>query len=167
MTSQQQHAAPPVNPARRYAPLMTTFGIAAGVLTHGATRRGRGAPRDGLELVEAALATFFLARLVAKEKIGAVVREPFVEPIPGTDPADARGDAKQPAGDGVRGSIGELVTCTRCLGPWAASIVTFGEAYAPRHAAVLRRVLALAGANILAQAAQSAMAETANRAAKS
>lgn len=151
------------NPAQRYLPLMGCFSVAAALLTHMAARRP-GAPRGALEFTESALATFFLARLIAKEKIGAVVREPFVEPAPGTDPADARGDAKRPAGEGIRYSIGELVTCTRCLGPWAASIVTFSEAFAPVHARVARRLLALAGANILAQAAQTSMAETANRA---
>lgn len=141
---------------------MGTFGVAAGVLTHLASRR-RTAEPTVLELTESILATFFLARVVAKEKIGSVVREPFVEPAPGTDPLDARGDAKQPTGDGVRHTVGELITCTRCLGPWAASVVTFTNAFLPAHGRVVTRLLALGGANILAQAAQATMSETANR----
>ena len=156
-------ASAPVSPARRYAPLMGAFSLGASVLTHVAARRGRAEPTP-LELTEAVLATFFLARMVAKEKIGAVVREPFVEPAPGTDPADAHADAKQPVDGGIRGSIGELILCTRCLGPWAAAAVTFGNALAPRHGRVATRLLALAGANILAHAAQTNMAESANRA---
>lgn len=150
------------SPARRYAPLVSTFGVAAAALTHAAVRRDR-RPPGGLELAESAFATFFLARLVAHEKVGSVVREPFVEPVPGSDPEDARGAAKQPTGDGMRRTVGELVTCTRCLGPWAASIVTFGQAFAPRHARIATRVLALAGINVLAQASQSALASVANR----
>ncbi|MCW2921321.1 MAG: hypothetical protein JWL76_1195 [Thermoleophilia bacterium] len=149
--------------ARRYAPVMGAFSIGAGLLTHVATRRGR-TDANALELTEAALATFFIARMVAKEKIGAVVREPFVQPAPGTDPADAHADAKQPVEGGIRGSIGELILCTRCLGPWAAAAVTFGNALAPQHGRVATRLFALAGANILAQAAQTNLAEAANRA---
>lgn len=152
-------------PARRYMPLMSAFTVAGGALTHLASRRVR--PAAGpLEFAESALATFFLARVVAQEKIGSVVREPFVEPAPGTDPLDARGDTKRPAGEGIRYGVGELVTCTRCLGPWAAALVTFANAFAPSHGRVATRVLALGGANILAQAAQAAMSETANRAAE-
>lgn len=153
---------PGENPGRRYAPLVSGFAVAASALTHVAVRRDR-RPPGGLELAESALATFFLARLVAHEKVGAVVREPFVEPAPGTDPADARGASKQPTGDGLRRTMGELVTCTRCLGPWAASIITFGQAFAPRHAALATRVLALAGVNVLAQASQAALTSVANR----
>lgn len=153
----------PTSAARRYAPLMAAFSVGAGALTHAAARRGRPEP-TALELTESALATFFLARMIAKEKIGAVVREPFVQPAPGTDPADAHADTKQPVDGGIRGSIGELILCTRCLGPWAASAVTFANALAPRHGRVATRLLALAGANILAQAAQTNMAEAANRA---
>lgn len=150
------------NPGIRYAPLATAFAISASALAHQAIRRDR-EPPGGLELGESILATYFLARLVAKERIGSVLREPFVEPAPGTDPADGHGEAKQPTGDGLRRSIGELVTCTRCLGPWAAAALTFGQAFAPRHARIATRILALAGANTLVQAAHAATTTVANR----
>src|SRR4051794_34576675 len=105
---------------------MTVFSVSAAALSHAAARRDR-KPPGGLELAEAVLATFYLARTIAHEKVGAVVREPFVEPKPGTDPDDAHGDVKRPTGEGLRYSVGELVTCTRCVGPWAASALTFGH----------------------------------------
>ena len=160
--AQERSDVPEPDPAMRYAPLATTFAVGASALTHLATRRRRRDP-DALEFVEAVLATFFLARLIAHEKAGSVVREPFVEPIPGTDPADGHGDLKQPTGGRLRYSIGELVTCTRCLGPWAAAAVTFSQAFAPEHARVGTRVLALAGANIIVQAAHAAACKAANR----
>lgn len=162
MPSRTADVAPNASPAQRYGLLMSVFGAAAAGLTHVAVRRRTERP-DGLELTESILATFFLARMVAKEKIGAVVREPFVEPAPGTDPDEVDAAAKQPTGTGIRQSVGELILCTRCLGPWAAAIVTFTNALAPSHGRVATRLLALAGANIMAQAAQTGMAEAANR----
>ncbi|MCW2956799.1 MAG: hypothetical protein JWO69_1668 [Thermoleophilia bacterium] len=137
--------------ARRYAPFAAVFAVIFVGLMHAAARRGTKEPH-AVELEEAVLATFFITRLVAREKIGSVVREPFVKPAPGTDPADAHGEAKEPAGTGVRYAIGELLTCTRCLGPWAAALITSGQVIAPRQARVATRVLALAGANNLLHA---------------
>lgn len=150
---------------RRYVPLASTFTLLASALTHAAARRNR-APAGALELTESALATFFIARVVAHERVGSVVREPFVEPVPGADPADASGANHRPAGEGLRRSVGELITCTRCLGPWAASIVAFGQVFAPRHGRILTRVLALAGANTMLQAAHTAATNCANHLAR-
>lgn len=151
------------SPARRYAPFVTAFTVLASVLAHEAARRDREPHGGALEFTESALATFFVARMIAHEKTGSVLREPFVEPVPGTDPADGHGATKQPAGSGLRHGIGELVTCTRCLGPWAAAAITFGQAFAPGHARVATRIMALSGANVLVQAAQEAVSNAANR----
>ena len=64
-----RHAPP--SAGLRYALLMTVFSVGAGVLTHVTARRTRPEPTS-LELTEAVLATFFIARMIAKEKIGAV-----------------------------------------------------------------------------------------------
>lgn len=137
---------------RRYAPLAAAFSVLAALLMHASTRRDRELAPGPVALVEGALATFFLARTIAREKIGAVVREPFVEPAPGTDPTDAHGELWQPTGTGLRHATGELLTCTRCLGPWAAAAVTAANLYAPRQGRTITRVLALGGANTLLQA---------------
>jgi hypothetical protein len=148
-------------PGRRYAPFAVAYGLLTVGLLQTAARRGQLRP-NALELTEGAFATFFLARTVAREKIGAVLREPFVEPAPGTDPRDAHGEAKQPTGTGLRYGIGELLTCTRCLGPWAAALLTIGHVAAPRHARVATRVLALAGINTLLHALFAVITRAAN-----
>lgn len=153
---------PAPSAGRRYAPFAVAYGLLTFGLLRTAARRDQLQP-DALELTEAAFATFFLARAVAREKIGAVVRDPFVEPAPGTDPADAHGEAKQPAGSGLRYGIGELLTCTRCLGPWAASLLTIGHVAAPRHTRVATRVMALAGINTLLHALFAVVTRAANR----
>ena len=63
------------------------------------------------ELVPLGAATFALSKVIARERIGAWVREPFVD------------DALQPhrpRGHRVRRALGELVLCTRCVGAWSA-----------------------------------------------
>lgn len=146
----------------RYVPFLTLFGVVSSLLMRLAARHP---PRERgpLELVEAIMATFFITRVVARERVGSIVREPFVEPAPGADPADPKGDAKQPTGSGLRRSAGELITCTRCLGPWAGALVTFLDTYAPRHGRTWIRIMALAGANSAAHAVHAALASSADR----
>ena len=109
------------------------------------------------ELPVLGLATFAMSKAVAKEKVGTWARAPLV---------DEGSPDRRPKGRRLRYAVGELVTCTRCLGPWAASVVTFGQALAPRHARVITRVMALAGANTLLQATQSLAQECSNAAAR-
>jgi hypothetical protein len=150
------------DPAVRYAPYFVVFGGMMTALSHLAARR-EPRQRDALELAETMLATFFLTRVVAREKVGAPIREPFVEPMPGEDPADAKGDTKQAAGTGLRRTTGELLTCPRCLGPWTAAALTCGAVFAPKHARNVTRILALAGANSFLHAAHAAVCAAANR----
>lgn len=146
----------------RYLPFMALFGGVSTLLMHMAARRGP-RPRGPLEFLESILATFFITRVVAHERVGAIMREPFVEPVPGADPADSKGDAKQPTGTGVRRAVGELITCTRCLGPWAGAFVTLLDIYAPRHGRTWIRIMALAGANSAANATHAAISSAADR----
>jgi hypothetical protein len=56
-------------------------------------------------------ATFALSKPVAKEKVDAWVRVPFVE---------EHADGRRPKGTGLRYAVRELLTCTRCVGVWSA-----------------------------------------------
>ena len=73
--------------------------------------RGRAAkdPITNKELVPLAAATFAVSKAVARERIGSWVREPFVDT-----------EVQQPKGSRLRRAVGELVTCTRCVGTWSA-----------------------------------------------
>lgn len=146
----------------RYVPFLALFGAVSTALMQLAAHRPP-RPRSALELVESILATFFITRVVARERVGSIMREPFVEPAPGADPAESKGDAKQPTGSGMRRATGELITCTRCLGPWAGAIVTFLDTFAPRHGRTWIRIMALAGANSAAHATHAAITSVANR----
>ena len=109
------------------------------------------------ELPVLAAATFALADVIAKEKVSTWLREPFVEE--GADHKPVR-----PEGSGLRYTIGELLTCTRCVGTWSAlALVGLRTASAPSGRAV-STVLALAGANDVLQSGFRLLAERADQA---
>jgi hypothetical protein len=146
---------PVQRPYAGYGTILAAFG---GVLaaTAGLERAlGRGAPqRSTLDYVLLCAGSFKAARALSRERVGSVLRQPFVE-------SDARGvpDARSelPAGDGVRRAVGELVTCTRCAGTWAAAGLLASQSIAPRFGRLLTWSLAAGAANDFLQAGFAAM----------
>jgi len=59
-------------------------------------------------------------------------------------------------------AIGELVTCSRCVGTWTAAGLATTQILAPRFGRLLTWSLAAAGANDFLQAAFSAATSKAN-----
>jgi hypothetical protein len=85
-----------------------------------------------------------------------VIREPFVE-------ADGPGGAEEPVASGdLRQAIGELVTCSRCVGTWAAAGLVTTQVLAPRVGRLLTWSLAAAGINDFLQAGFAALGSKAN-----
>jgi hypothetical protein len=107
-------------------------------------------PAEALPL---GLATFALAKLVAKEKVDAWVREPFVEEHAG---------GREPKGEGLRYAVGELITCTRCVGVWSALGLTALRVTRPREARVVNAVLGASAINDVAQAGFTWLCRKAN-----
>src|SRR3954452_13207059 len=95
------------------------------------------------EALPLGVATFALAKLIAKEKVVAGVREPFVEQ---TD------DGRRPKGEGMRFVVGELLTCTRCTGMWSALGLVGLRVLRPRESRVVNAVLTASAVNDVAQA---------------
>jgi hypothetical protein len=114
-----------------YAVLMTTV-----VLT--TRERAREEPISGRELVPIAAATFALSKVIAREKIGSWVREPFVD-----DP----GGERRPRGRRLQRAIGELVTCTRCVGAWSALGIVGLRLASPDSGRIVTNVLAASAVN--------------------
>jgi hypothetical protein len=75
------------------------------------------------------LATHKASRLIAKEAVTSPLRAPFTSYEEPTGEAEVNESAR---GDGVRHTVGELVTCPFCLGVWIASGLTAGLVFAPR-----------------------------------
>ena len=144
-------------PYRAYAAIIGTFvgGLsAAGVLARALGRDP--ACQTGLDLVVLSAASFKAARTLAHDEVTSFLRDPFV-----------RGNAHEgdedplPTGD-YRQAIGELVTCSRCGGTWAAAALASSQILAPRFGRLLTWSLAAAGINDWLQAGFAALRKTAN-----
>src|SRR5215208_1900738 len=119
-------------------------------------RKGEEAAIPRSELPTLGMATFALSKVVAREKIGTWVREPFVE-------EDAERKPRGPRGEGMRHALGELLTCTRCVGAWAALAVVGLRVTSPPAGRLAATVLATSGANDFLQAAFRLTTESVNR----
>jgi hypothetical protein len=125
-------------------------GIAARVL------KRNPACQSGLDLVVLSAATFKAARTLARDEVTSFVRDPFVD-------VDAHEGEEVPVQSGdYRQAIGELVTCSRCVGTWAAAILASTQILAPRFGRLLTWSLAAAGTNDFLQAGFAALTDKAN-----
>jgi hypothetical protein len=102
------------------------------------------------------LASFKAARTLAHDEITSFLRDPFVkgEAHEGDEVPVESGDYRQ--------AIGELVTCSRCGGTWAAVALASLQILAPRFGRLLTWSLAAAGINDWLQAGFTALTRTAN-----
>ena len=66
-------------------------------------------------------------------------------------------------GQPVEQAIGELVTCSRCVGTWAAAGLATTQVLTPRYGRILTRTLGAAGINDFLQAGFAALTEKANK----
>jgi Protein of unknown function (DUF1360) len=127
-----------------YAALSAGYGALLGAIVLGA-REHPGDGRDFYrqEIPALGLATFALSKLIAKEKVETWVREPFVEETP---------HGRRPKGSGLRYAVGELLTCTRCVGAWSSLGLVALRVTRPREAKVVTAVLATSAVNDFLQA---------------
>lgn len=128
-------------PYSAYASIAGTFlgGLTAATLLARALDRE---PRElsALDLVALSAATFKLSRTISRDKVGSFMREPFVE-------GEAYDGDERPAGTGMQRAIGELVTCTRCVGTWVAAGLGSAQVIAPRFGRLVTWTLAASAAN--------------------
>jgi hypothetical protein len=135
-------------PYTAYAAIMSSFvgGLAAaGALAKLLRRDVR--ENTALDLAVLGLATFKAARTIARDDVTSFVREPFVE---GQDETPVQ------TGD-VRQALGELVTCSRCVGTWIAAGLAGTQIIAPQFGRLLTWTLGTAGANDFLQAGFAAL----------
>jgi hypothetical protein len=137
-------------PYEAYEGIVGTF--AAGLATVGALARLLGRePQEhtALDFVTLAGATFKASRTLTRDQVASFIREPFVD------------EGEEPAGEGLRLAIGELVTCTRCAGTWVAAGLMSAQVLAPRFGRILTWSLAAAAANDWLQAGFTALTKRA------
>jgi hypothetical protein len=149
VTRSAAHAPRPVD----YGALNALWGT--GVLCVLAAQRRRETEDriNGAELLPLGAAAFSLSKAIARERIGAWIREPFVdETIVGPRPKGRR----------LRRALGELVTCTRCVGAWSSLGIVGLRLLHPPSGRVATSVLATAAVNDFLQAGFQVLCGTAN-----
>ena len=145
-------------PYASYAAIMATF--AGGLAGAGAIARALG--RDpqcntALDFLVLGAASFKAARTLSHDEVTSFLREPFVKGHAHT------GEDEEPVQGGMEQAIGELVTCSRCAGTWAAAALAATQIIAPRFGRLLTWSLGAAAANDFLQAGFSALSSKANQ----
>jgi hypothetical protein len=144
-------------PYRAYAAIMATYLGALAAAGSLARLLGRD-PREvrALDLVVLGAATFKASRTISRDEVTSFVREPFVE-------GQAHEGSERPVETGdMRQAVGELITCSRCIGTWVAAGLGATQILAPRFGRLLTWTLATAGVNDWLQAGFAALTSKAN-----
>jgi uncharacterized protein DUF1360 len=144
----------PVEPID-YGALNLAYGaLLAAVVLATRERAAKEGPIGPQELIPMGAATFAISKMVAREKIGTWVREPFV---------DERAGRPRPRGRRLRRAVGELLTCTRCVGAWSGLAVVGLRLASPAAGRTVTTVFATAAVNDFLQAGFRLICDSANR----
>ena len=145
-------------PYHAYAGIMGTF--VGGIAAAGALARllDRDPRTDGpLDLIVLGAATFKASRTISRDEVTSFIRDPFVE-----GEAHEGGEEPLETAD-LRQAVGELVTCSRCVGTWVAAGLASTQILAPRFGRILTWSLAAAGVNDFLQAGFTALTTKSNQ----
>jgi hypothetical protein len=147
----ERPTAPP--PYHAYATITGVF-VAGLALSGGIARLIGRDPREQtwLDLATLSAATFKASRTIVRDDVTSFLREPFLE----GDPRDSGNEHPVQTG-GMEQAIGELVTCSRCVGTWVAAGLATTQVVAPRFGRMLTWTLAGAGINDFLQAGFTAL----------
>ncbi|WP_347057145.1 DUF1360 domain-containing protein [Blastococcus sp. HT6-30] len=122
--------------------------VAAGVVAVRAS--GRELP-ERIPFGDAALltiATFRLARRLAKDPVTAPIRAPFTSFQGSSGHAEVAEEVREHGG--VKHAVGELLTCPFCLAQWVGTAFVFGYVAAPRATRLAALTMAtVAGSDVL------------------
>jgi Protein of unknown function (DUF1360) len=145
-------------PYEAYAAIMGAFAgglAAAGALSRLLDREPQ--CQTPLDLVVLSAAVFKAARTLARDEVTSFLRAPFVE-------GEAHEGGEEPVETGdLHQAIGELITCSRCVGTWAAAGLASVQVLAPRFGRLLTWSLGAAGINDFLQASFAALTNASNR----
>jgi hypothetical protein len=94
---------------------------------------------DAKDIALLGMATHKLSLVGSQDAIASPLRAPFTELEEKQSPKKVE---EKPRGEGVRRSVGELLTCQFCLGVWVASFFTYGFVLLPRISRLVAAVFA-------------------------
>jgi hypothetical protein len=124
--------------AADYAALSALYGTLLAGTAYSARRKP---PIPAPELPALAAASFALSKLVVHEKVESWIRRPFVDE-----------GQRRPKGRRLRYAVGELLTCTRCMGAWSALALVALRLHSPAAGRTVATVLAASAGNDMLQA---------------
>ena len=144
-------------PYATYATLVGIFGAGLAGAAGLTTLLGRRPERLGpLDLAVLSAATFKASRTITSDEVTSFIRDPFVK-------GEAYEGKEDPVEDGgTRQALGELLTCSRCIGAWTAAGLVSVQTLAPRTARLLTWSLAASAANDFLQAGFAALTAKSN-----
>jgi hypothetical protein len=145
-------------PYRSYASIMGAFaGLLATVGALGRLRDRDPQCQTALDFVVLSAASFKAAHTLSHDEVTSFIRQPFVRGHAHS------GEGEEPVEGGMEQAIGELVTCSRCVGTWAAAGLAVTQILSPRFGRLLTWSLGAAAANDFLQAGFSALTGKANQ----
>lgn len=134
---QREYAPQEETPLSGYVTSMVTFALGlAGVLVW-LTRRRASPPRLS-DVALLGVATHKLSRILSKDFVTSPIRAPFTRRAAAEGAGEVRDEAR---GGGVQRTIGYLLTCPYCLGPWVATGLSASMAVRPVQMGFVVRVL--------------------------
>ena len=125
-----------------YATLMGVFNLIFAVFLLVAKAAGRPIPEriDAKDIALLGVATHKLSTIGAKDAVTSPIRAPFTEL---QETRSQKHVDERPRGEGLRRSIGELLTCQFCLGLWVAAFFTYGLVLASRVTRLIATILTI------------------------
>jgi hypothetical protein len=129
-------------PLFSYGVLAGTFNLLFALFLMTARVTGRPIPEriDARDIALLGMATHKLSLVGSQDAITSPLRAPFTEIKEKQSPKKVD---EEPRGDGLRRSVGELLTCKFCLGVWMASFFTYGLVLVPRVTRLVAAVFAV------------------------
>jgi hypothetical protein len=129
-------------PLFSYGLLAGAFNLVFALFLLAARLTGRSIPErlDVKDIALLGMATHKLSLLGSQDAITSPLRAPFTELEEKESPKKVD---EKPRGEGLRRSVGELLTCQFCLSVWVASLLTYGLVLAPRITRLVAAVFAV------------------------
>ncbi len=126
-----------------YSILMGVFNLVFAVFLLIARGLGRPLPDRiaAKDIVLLGMATHKLSLIGTQDAVTSPLRAPFTELQEKDSPKSVD---EEPRGGGLRGSIGELLTCKFCLSMWVASFFTYGLVLVPRVTRLIATIFTVA-----------------------
>ena len=128
-------------PLFSYGVLAGTFNLLFALFLFAARVSGKSIPEriGAKDIALLGMATHKVSLVGSQDAITSPLRAPFTELEEKKSPKKVD---EKPRGEGIRRSVGELLTCQFCLGVWVASFFTYGFVLLPRVSRLVAAVFA-------------------------